>query len=139
MPNLNRLFRGPMAYLLLILVLVFLFFRFFTAPAQAEQVNLSEVVTHINDNDVRDVTLKDQDQKILGTFKSTNRRFEAAYTDGQGKDLFNLLQFGPPGTGKTLLARAVAGEAGVPFFSISGSDFVEMFVGVGASRVRDLC
>src|SRR6266498_585482 len=244
MPNLNRLFRGPMAYLLLILVLVFLFFRFFTAPAQAEQVNLSEVVTHINDNDVRDVTLKDQDQKILGTFKSTNKRFEAAYTDGQGKDLFNLLQkqgistkvdprgqsvivqvliqllpfalilllffflmqqmqgggnrvmsfgkskarlvtkdqpkitfqdvagvdeaveelleikeflenpakfqsmgakipkgvllFGPPGTGKTLLARAVAGEAGVPFFSISGSDFVEMFVGVGASRVRDL-
>src|SRR6266516_2865661 len=244
MPNLNRLFRGPMAYLLLILVLVFLFFRFFTAPAQAEQVNLSEVVTHINDSDVRDVTLKDQDQKILGTFKSTNRRFEAAYTDGQGKDLFNLLQkqgintkvdprgqsvivqvliqllpfalilllffflmqqmqgggnrvmsfgkskarlvtkdqpkitfqdvagvdeaveelleikeflenpakfqamgakipkgvllFGPPGTCKTLLARAVAGEAGVPFFSISGSDFVEMFVGVGASRVRDL-
>lgn len=45
---------------------------------------------------------------------------------------------GPPGTGKTLLARAVAGEAGVPFYSISGSDFVEMFVGVGASRVRDL-
>ncbi|MGZ5382432.1 MAG: ATP-dependent zinc metalloprotease FtsH [Acidimicrobiia bacterium] len=49
-----------------------------------------------------------------------------------------VLLFGPPGTGKTLLARAVAGEAGVPFFTISGSDFVEMFVGVGASRVRDL-
>jgi len=49
-----------------------------------------------------------------------------------------LLLVGPPGTGKTLLARAVAGEAGVPFFFISGSDFVELFVGVGAARVRDL-
>src|SRR5699024_12320400 len=49
-----------------------------------------------------------------------------------------VLLVGPPGTGKTLLAKAVAGESGTPFFSISGSDFVEMFVGVGASRVRDL-
>src|SRR5207244_12011831 len=49
-----------------------------------------------------------------------------------------VLLVGPPGTGKTLLARAIAGEANVPFFSISGSDFVEMFVGVGASRVRDM-
>ena len=49
-----------------------------------------------------------------------------------------VLLMGPPGTGKTLLAKAVAGEAGVPFYSISGSDFVEMYVGVGASRVRDL-
>merc|ERR1711967_48747 len=49
-----------------------------------------------------------------------------------------LLLVGPPGTGKTLLAKAIAGEAGVPFFSLSGSEFVEMFVGVGASRVRDL-
>ena len=49
-----------------------------------------------------------------------------------------MLLVGPPGTGKTLIARAVAGEANVPFFTISGSDFVEMFVGVGASRVRDM-
>merc|ERR1711907_655295 len=55
-----------------------------------------------------------------------------------GKIPKGCLLIGPPGTGKTLLARAIAGEAGVPFFTISGSEFVEMFVGVGASRVRDL-
>jgi ATP-dependent protease HslVU (ClpYQ) ATPase subunit len=55
-----------------------------------------------------------------------------------GKIPKGALLVGPPGTGKTLLARAVAGEANVPFFTISGSDFVEMFVGVGASRVRDM-
>ena len=60
------------------------------------------------------------------------------YTDLGGKIPKGALLVGPPGTGKTLLAKAVAGEANVPFFSISGSDFVEMFVGVGASRVRDL-
>ena len=60
------------------------------------------------------------------------------YTDLGGKIPKGVLLVGPPGTGKTLLAKAVAGEAGVPFFSMSGSDFVEMFVGVGASRVRDL-
>ena len=60
------------------------------------------------------------------------------YTEIGGKIPKGVLLVGPPGTGKTLLARAVAGEAGVPFFKISGSDFVEMFVGVGASRVRDL-
>ena len=60
------------------------------------------------------------------------------YTDIGAKLPKGVLLVGPPGTGKTLLAKAVAGEAGVPFFSISGSDFVEMFVGVGASRVRDL-
>ena len=60
------------------------------------------------------------------------------FTDLGGKIPKGALLVGPPGTGKTLLAKAVAGEANVPFFSLSGSDFVEMFVGVGASRVRDL-
>src|SRR5690606_21428744 len=65
-------------------------------------------------------------------------RFPEKYTTLGGKIPKGALLVGPPGTGKTLLARAVAGEAKVPFFSLSGSDFVEMFVGVGASRVRDL-
>jgi cell division protease FtsH len=62
----------------------------------------------------------------------------AKYTEIGARIPKGIILVGPPGTGKTLLAKAVAGEAGVPFFSISGSDFVEMFVGVGASRVRDL-
>lgn len=65
-------------------------------------------------------------------------KFPKKYTELGARIPKGVLLVGPPGTGKTLLARAVAGEAGVPFFSISGSDFVEMFVGVGASRVRDL-
>ena len=76
---------------------------------------------------------KQEVQEIVDFLKEPQK-----YTDLGGKIPKGALLVGPPGTGKTLLAKAVAGEAGVPFFSMSGSDFVEMFVGVGASRVRDL-
>ncbi len=76
---------------------------------------------------------KEEVQEIVDFLKSPDK-----YTSLGGKIPKGALLVGPPGTGKTLLAKAVAGEAGVPFFSLSGSDFVEMFVGVGASRVRDL-
>ncbi len=76
---------------------------------------------------------KQEVQEIVEFLKNTKK-----YTDLGGKIPKGALLVGPPGTGKTLLAKAVAGEAGVPFFSMSGSDFVEMFVGVGASRVRDV-
>ena len=76
---------------------------------------------------------KDELEEIIQFLKDPKR-----FTRLGGRIPKGVLLVGPPGTGKTLLARAIAGEAGVPFFSISGSDFVEMFVGVGASRVRDL-
>lgn len=79
------------------------------------------------------VGAKQEVQEIVDFLKNPKK-----YTDLGGKIPKGALLVGPPGTGKTLLAKAVAGEAGVPFFSMSGSDFVEMFVGVGASRVRDL-
>lgn len=76
---------------------------------------------------------KQEVQEIVEFLKNPKK-----YTDVGGKIPKGALLIGPPGTGKTLLAKAVAGEAAVPFFSMSGSDFVEMFVGVGASRVRDV-
>ena len=76
---------------------------------------------------------KDEVEEIISFLKDPKK-----FTRLGGRIPKGVLMMGPPGTGKTLLARAIAGEAGVPFFSISGSDFVEMFVGVGASRVRDL-
>ncbi|NLL52598.1 MAG: ATP-dependent metallopeptidase FtsH/Yme1/Tma family protein [Peptococcaceae bacterium] len=77
--------------------------------------------------------VKEELEEIVEFLKSPRK-----FTEIGAKIPKGVLLFGPPGTGKTLLAKAVSGEAGVPFFSISGSDFVEMFVGVGASRVRDL-
>lgn len=104
-------------------------------------VGKSKAKMYEKGNDM-DITFKDvagqagakqEVQEIVDFLKNPQK-----YTDLGGKIPKGALLVGPPGTGKTLLAKAVAGEAGVPFFSMSGSDFVEMFVGVGASRVRDL-
>jgi len=92
----------------------------------------SKVKTTFNDVAGLDEA-KEEIQEIVEFLK-----FPKKFTDLGGKIPKGALLVGPPGTGKTLLAKAVAGEAGVPFFSLSGSDFVEMFVGVGAARVRDL-
>ncbi|WOG84409.1 hypothetical protein DCAR_0103592 [Daucus carota subsp. sativus] len=90
--------------------------------------------TGVTFNDVAGVEEAKQDLQEIVEFLKIPEKFAAV----GAKIPKGILLTGPPGTGKTLLARAIAGEAGVPFFSLSGSDFVEMFVGVGASRVRDL-
>ena len=105
-------------------------------------MNFGRSRAHVNDPDKNKVTFAD----VAGAEEETDELREIVdflkepkrYLDLGARIPKGVLLVGPPGTGKTLLARAVAGEAGVPFFSISGSDFVEMFVGVGASRVRDL-
>ena len=99
--------------------------------SQAKQLNGKQKTTF---NDVAGCDEAKQDLQELVEFLKDPKKFDAL----GGRIPKGALLVGPPGTGKTLLARAVAGEAGVPFFSMSGSDFVEMFVGVGASRVRDL-
>ena len=95
---------------------------------------LNEAANKVTFDDVAGVDeAKDEVEEIIEFLKDP-KKFQRL----GGRIPKGVLMVGPPGTGKTLLARAIAGEAGVPFFSISGSDFVEMFVGVGASRVRDL-
>jgi cell division protease FtsH len=109
-------------------------------PGQAMQFGKTkarfamEAETGVKFDDVAGVEEAKQDLEEVVTFLKTPERF----TSVGAKIPRGVLLVGPPGTGKTLLAKAIAGEAGVPFFSLSGSEFVEMFVGVGASRVRDL-
>ena len=105
---------------------------FSAGQSRASAVDEGEVKTRFADVAGVDEA-KEELVEVVDFLKSPKK-----YTDIGGKIPKGVLLVGPPGTGKTLLARAVAGEAGVPFFRISGSDFVEMFVGVGASRVRDL-
>jgi cell division protease FtsH len=124
---------------------LFLFFIFFMRQLQgtggkamtfgkSKAKLLSESHNKVTFSDVAGIDeCKEELEEIIAFLKDPKK-----FTKLGGRIPKGVLMMGPPGTGKTLLARAVAGEAGVPFFSISGSDFVEMFVGVGASRVRDL-
>ncbi len=140
-------------YLILVNVLPFLLIVLFFvwmsrgigggAGGAANIFGVGKAKAQVIDKDKRDkVTFKDvaglagakqEVEEVVSFLKDPKK-----YTDLGGKIPKGVLLVGPPGTGKTLLAKAVAGEANVPFFSMSGSDFVEMFVGVGASRVRDL-
>ncbi|GKU26154.1 ATP-dependent zinc metalloprotease FtsH [Clostridium folliculivorans] len=131
-------------------LVIFLFIAFFFIFMQQSQsgggsrgvMNFGKSRAKMATPDKKKVTFKDvagadeekaELEEIVDFLKQPKRYIEMGARIPKG-----VLLVGPPGTGKTLLARAIAGEAGVPFFSISGSDFVEMFVGVGASRVRDL-
>lgn len=135
----------PLLTGLLPLVLIVLFFFFFMRQLQAGSGKamsfgkskarlLNENQNRVTFADVAGVEeAKEELQEVIDFLREPKK-----FTRLGGRIPKGVLLMGPPGTGKTLLARGVAGEAGVPFFSISGSDFVEMFVGVGASRVRDL-
>ncbi len=246
--DVKRIFRGPWLWIVVAVVGVLVALQFFAPNGGYQEINTSQMVSHLQKGDVKDITFVDGDQEMRAELKNGDK-VVATWVNGQQQSLTNLAQkqvdagklkssnsqnpqpsligsilatllpfvliillfvflmnqvqggggrvmqfgkskakliskdmpkttfadvagcqeaieelgeikeflqepakfqavgakipkgvllYGPPGTGKTLLARAVAGEAGVPFYSISGSDFVEMFVGVGASRVRDL-
>ncbi|MDU7215672.1 ATP-dependent zinc metalloprotease FtsH [Clostridium sp.] len=131
--------------LLVVLFLVFLFV--FTQQSQSGGggrgvMNFGKSRAKIASPDAKKVTFKDvagaDEEKAELEEIVDFLKLPAKYIEMGARIPKGVLLVGPPGTGKTLLAKAIAGEAGVPFFSISGSDFVEMFVGVGASRVRDL-
>jgi cell division protease FtsH len=130
------------------LILIILFFWFMSARQSSQMggprgvFGFGKVKPRVSDDNKPKVTFKD----VSGADEAKQELYEiieflrdpAKFNRLGGRIPKGVLLLGPPGTGKTLLARAVAGEADVPFFSMSGSDFVEMFVGVGASRVRDL-
>jgi len=135
---------GPMLFFILFILLMSMMARrqmgsgggggiFGVGKSRAKQYD-SRTPNNITFKDVAGLAgAKEEVMEVVDFLKNPKR-----YTDLGGKIPKGVLLVGPPGTGKTLLAKAVAGEANVPFFSMSGSDFVEMFVGVGASRVRDL-
>jgi len=126
-----------------LLVVVYLFiFRRMNPNSQVMNIGKNKAALYENDENSQRITFKD----VAGLDEAKEEVMEIVdflkdpkkFTKLGGKLPKGVLLVGPPGAGKTLMAKAVAGEAGVPFFSLSGSDFVEMFVGVGAARVRDL-
>lgn len=143
-PEYGHIFYGIAPILIFVLIWIFMFRRmgsggvgggiFNVGQSQAKLFDKNTSKDKITFKDVAGLSeAKEEVQEIVHFLKNP-----AKYTELGGKIPKGALLVGPPGTGKTLLAKAVAGEADVPFFSMSGSDFVEMFVGVGASRVRDL-
>ena len=138
----GKFLTGVLPFILLVLVIDFLFFRRSGGPmgggvlqfgrSRAKMFSKEDVTITFNDVAGADEA-KEEVSEIVEFLKNPSR-----FTRLGAKVPRGLLMVGPPGCGKTLLAKAIAGEADRPFFSISGSDFVEMFVGVGASRVRDL-
>ncbi|HSV33861.1 MAG TPA: AAA family ATPase, partial [Pyrinomonadaceae bacterium] len=135
----------PALYYLLPFVLIFGFWIFMLRQMQSggnKALSFGKSRAKLLSNQQKRVTFKDvagveeakEELQEIIEFLKEPQKFQKL----GGRIPKGVLMMGPPGTGKTLLARAIAGEANVPFFSISGSDFVEMFVGVGASRVRDL-
>ncbi|MFT5387596.1 MAG: cell division protease FtsH, partial [Candidatus Omnitrophota bacterium] len=131
------------SFMPIILILFFIWFLSMRGSQVGNKIwSFGKSRAKMSDKDNKDITFKnvagvdeakEELQEVIEFLKEP-KKFEKL----GGKIPKGVLLIGPPGTGKTLLAKAVAGEAGVPFFSLSGSDFVEMFVGVGASRVRDL-
>jgi len=136
--------QSALTYMIPFLLIIGIFF-FFMNQSQGggnKVMNFGKSRARLQEGDKKKVTFKDvagadeeraELSEVVDFLKDPRKYIEIGARIPKG-----ILLVGPPGTGKTLLARAVAGEAGVPFFSISGSDFVEMFVGVGASRVRDM-
>ena len=144
-PPISDSMMGMVVSILLPLVVIFFFWMFFLRQAQSggnqamsfgrsRAKRLNDNVPKVTFDDVAGVEEAKQELQEVVEFLKNAKKFQAL----GAKIPKGVLLLGPPGCGKTMLARAIAGEAGVPFFHISGSDFVEMFVGVGASRVRDL-
>ena len=132
----------PLGISIIAVIFIFMLFSGQSSGAGGKMANFGKSRAKLMDANSKKVTFenvaglaeeREELEEIVDFLKSPKKYIELGARIPKG-----VILVGPPGTGKTLLAKAVAGEAGVPFFSISGSDFVEMFVGVGASRVRDL-